>query len=387
MSDGDGAAFGNLATENRNHRTVGAEDVAEAGGDKLCCILLEIKRLHVNLGDALGGTHHVGRVDGLVGGDHHELLHPVLDSEVGEAAGALHVGFDGGAHVLFHHRHMLVRGGVIDDGRTFTGDDFLHLGHITDVHDFYVNVFQPVGRITFVAKEEDGRFGVVDEDEAFVAVLHHLPHDFAADGAGRAGNQHRFAKQVFFNTFRIQDNLAAFQQLLDFHLLDLLETQLAVDPLNHRRHDKDLCSVLQTYLGDFVFLAGRKVLDSDNHEINAVFRKIVAKKVIIKHFHVLNFLAHFGRVAVEKRQYIIFTLGILVEGAFGGESSGSRPHDDDIALVLGRIHRFKIQHLESQTVKHHPHHGNEELHHYHGVWHDEFFGAHIRDKVDSHEGC
>lgn len=43
VGDGDGAAFGNLSPENRNDGAVGAQDVAEAGGDKTGGILLEIK--------------------------------------------------------------------------------------------------------------------------------------------------------------------------------------------------------------------------------------------------------------------------------------------------------------------------------------------------------
>ena len=74
------AAFGDLLAETRDYRTVGAEDIAETGGDELGSALLlagfdgKAKGLDVDLRKTFGATHDIGRVDCLVGGHHDHLL-------------------------------------------------------------------------------------------------------------------------------------------------------------------------------------------------------------------------------------------------------------------------------------------------------------------------
>ncbi len=88
------ASLGDLVPEPRNHRAIGAEDVAESCRDELgaarvgALLYGEAEGLDVDLGEALGAAHDVGRVDGLVGRYHHHLLDVIFYTFVGHVPGA-----------------------------------------------------------------------------------------------------------------------------------------------------------------------------------------------------------------------------------------------------------------------------------------------------------
>ena len=84
MSHCDGASSLNLAAEERNDRTVRAQDVAEARRYELrlslyyAVLFSMVEALHINLADAFGAPHDVCRVHSLVCRYHNKLLYPVF---------------------------------------------------------------------------------------------------------------------------------------------------------------------------------------------------------------------------------------------------------------------------------------------------------------------
>ena len=87
MGDGQRSARSYLLAEIGDDRTVTAEHIAETGGDELRAIRILRAQflkegLHINLRDTLAGTHDIGRVDGLVGGDHYEAFDAVLNGYI-----------------------------------------------------------------------------------------------------------------------------------------------------------------------------------------------------------------------------------------------------------------------------------------------------------------
>ena len=76
MCDRDRASLAYLFLEERNDTAIGAQHVAESGGDELrplLCLSIAmfavqelVQGLHVNLADTLGATHDVGRIHCLV---------------------------------------------------------------------------------------------------------------------------------------------------------------------------------------------------------------------------------------------------------------------------------------------------------------------------------
>ena len=114
MGDGDGAAGGDLLLEDGDDAAVGAEDVAEADGDEAGAAVLQ--RPDQQFGDALGDSHDVGGADGLVGGDHDEVVDAVLGGGGGDVGGAEDIVLDGLEEAGLHHGDVFVGGGVVEDG-------------------------------------------------------------------------------------------------------------------------------------------------------------------------------------------------------------------------------------------------------------------------------
>ena len=67
MGDGDRAASCNLFLKLGDDTAIAAQHVAKSDRLKQCCRVLGLQGLTYHLGQPLGGTHHIGRVDGLVG--------------------------------------------------------------------------------------------------------------------------------------------------------------------------------------------------------------------------------------------------------------------------------------------------------------------------------
>ena len=235
VGDGDGAAGGNLLAEERNHGTVGAQHVTEAGGDELRrggTVLLDLagQGLDIDLADTLGAAHDVGGVHGLVGGDHHESAHLVFHGEVREDLRAQDVVLDGLGHVVFHHGHMLVGGRMEHVFGLVFGEDGLHPGLVGDVGNQRRSFDLLPLILEFQADIVQRGLGLVDQDHLVGVEHRHLPHDLAADGAGRTRDEHALPFQMGSNLLHVDLDGIPAQQVLDLDLLDGLPEHLQSSP-------------------------------------------------------------------------------------------------------------------------------------------------------------
>jgi hypothetical protein len=74
VRDGHRAAPGDLFLELGDHAAAAAQHVAKAHRHQACARVLGRQAAEHHLGGAFGGTHHIGRVDRLVGADQHEAF-------------------------------------------------------------------------------------------------------------------------------------------------------------------------------------------------------------------------------------------------------------------------------------------------------------------------
>lgn len=152
MGDSNGPALLNLLFKKRNNGTIATQDIAETSGDKLGFALYLtindslIKALAINLTDALGATHDVGGVNGLIGGDHHELLGAVLNRQVGNDASTCDIVADGLNGVVLHHGHVLIGGRMEDILRTMFSKKLLHVVFIGNGSDDSLILY--IGKLT-----------------------------------------------------------------------------------------------------------------------------------------------------------------------------------------------------------------------------------------------
>ena len=150
------------------------------------------------LAEALRRAHDVGRVHGLVRGDHDELFHAGFFGNIHDIQGAEDVVAHGLDAVPLHEGNVLVGRGVehnlgmmaVEDGLELrpvgNGDDFRHDGEILAIGDFQL-LFDIIGAV-FIHIEHDELRGLHAGD---------LAAEFGADGATAAGDQDGFAGIVF----------------------------------------------------------------------------------------------------------------------------------------------------------------------------------------------
>ena len=224
VGDGDGAALFNLLAESGYHGAIAAQYVAESGGDVagvrgICSLRrqLSVQALHVHFGHALGGTHHVGGVHCLVGGNHHELLHPMLAGNLGHVDGALHVGDDGLAGVLLHERNVLVGSGMEDDGGLVLGYDIGAAGAVADIGHHGGEGHLRVFLLNLQADEVHGSLGAIKQYHSGGGELAALAHYLAADAAGGAGHEDDAAGDFGADSLLLDDDFGALEQILNLN--------------------------------------------------------------------------------------------------------------------------------------------------------------------------
>lgn len=226
------AAGLDLALENRDHGAVGAEDVAEAGGDELglplhhAVALRLVEALHVDLAYSFAASHHVRRVHSLVGGHHHEAANAVFDRKVGQDLRAEDVVLDALARVVLHHRHVLVRRGVEDIFRKEGFEYVLHPVSLGDRrhhggawHRREVMRHHPAD---VVLRSLRG----VDQHKGRRAERRHLAHYLAADASGGTGDQDALPTEGLGHGFQVDADLVTRQKILD---ADLLQGRRSLD--------------------------------------------------------------------------------------------------------------------------------------------------------------
>src|ERR1035437_5548011 len=95
--------------------------------------------------------------------------------------------------------------------------------------------------------------------------FHDLPCKFTPNGTCRPGNDDGFTCQFCPYLPVVQPDLLPFQQILNFDLLDLVETEFSVDPFHHGGHSEDLHLVFEAEVNQFLFALCVELLDGKDH--------------------------------------------------------------------------------------------------------------------------
>ncbi len=409
VRDGDRTATTNLLAEDRDDRTIAAQDVAKTGGDELTgrptpgpslmegsnylrgrkgwnvslrlgtlnCLILRlgtwsfllllqgsVEGLAVDLADALGTTHDVGGVDGLVGRDHDELAGAVTNGKVGNDTRAVDVVLDRHGGVVLHHRHVLVGSGVEDVLGTMLAEDLLHVGRIAD--GAYDGPARDIGMMAghIEADVVHRRLGLVDEDKFGRSELSDLANHLAADTAGSTGDEDALATQHGTDGIEVDLNLVARQKVLDVDLVELLMTKLGMTvPRLGRRHHHDLDASLGEEGDELVMLA--ELLGT---------RRRYEEHTGAETIHVTDELG-IGRIDVGTHQEAALHLGFVAHEALDqiaermltahrlGDSNTTLANavNEDTFSVLGLVATVE-QILDKNAHTPHENHGGEEGH-------------------------
>ena len=353
VGDGDGLPPLYLLAENRDDGAVGAEHVAEAGGDEAGGVArLVVEGLHVDLGDALRGAHDVAGVDDFVGGDHDEFVGLVLGGKVGDVFGAQHIGFDGFFRELLHDGHVLV-GGSVENVVGLVGlEQQLHavvVAYVAQdrqegaVLDFLLQGKVDVGH---------GGLGDIDADDLPGLVFEQLADDLPADGARAAGDHDAAAAYRGTDGLVVELYGRAVEQVFEADVPQLAEIELVVDPGFGGGHLHDLDVVLQAFVDEGHPAVFGELPDGDDGDLDVVALDDFLKVAFgVEHPDAVQKTAVDGHVVVEERHDAVVVGDILPQHVVQQRPHFARPEYHRIEVgALGP--RTQVVHEQADTDPH-----------------------------------
>ena len=123
---------------------------------------------------------------------------------------------------------------MVDDLGMVLLEDLLHSGLVLDVgNDKYHPVDKFVVRLSVAEFELEvvhGRLGLVHHDDFFRLVLGQLATDFTTDGACGSGDHDNFVDHLADDVDVVQFDALALQKVLDFDVLDLIDSEGCIYP-------------------------------------------------------------------------------------------------------------------------------------------------------------
>ena len=218
MGQGHRAAGADLPLEDRDHRAVGAQDVAETDGHELRAAVRN--GVDDDLRQALAGAHHVGGVHRLVRGDEDKALHIAFHGDLRGLVCAEDVVQDRLLRTEFHERNMLMGRGVDHDVRFILshdppegflvpdGTDLENHGIADQLPELLLELEEEVVHVVLrdIVKNQLGRGESQD-----------LPAELRSDGSSAAGNQNNLPGEICLDLGHVQVLLRAAQQVRDVH--------------------------------------------------------------------------------------------------------------------------------------------------------------------------
>ena len=281
------AALGNLLFEQRNDRTIAAQNVAETHSHKLCLERLAdhclrntlllvhlvgkehrqifcraffhrpIKALNDHFAQALAGAHNVGGVDRLIGADQYEALTTIDHSRIGSFICTNYIVFNGFTGTCLHQRHMLMGCCVVDyirpvcrkkAGQTAAIPHGTNQNLQIQLRIIFLQFLLNVVGIVLINVKDNQLLGVVGCN---------LPAQLAADGSTATGDQNGLAANEPGDLIHIDPNGISSQKILHRDLAHIFQSSVLRYQLLHARQCLDLAAGFFALIQDLpLLLAG-----------------------------------------------------------------------------------------------------------------------------------
>ena len=231
MRDRDRTAATDLLLEQRHDRTGRSEYVAEAHHAEARLVGALLQGLQHELGQALGRTHDVCRIDRLVGRDQHERFNTRLERRLGGVPRTDHVVVNALDHVVLDDRHVLVGGGVVDRLYAEGGQDLAHPVAVMRVaqerHDLDRQLLVRRNLLQLPLDLVERQLRHLEQHQAARAQADDLPAQLRADGAPGPGDQDALTADARAEQFGVGRYRIASQQVTHFHIAQLVDLGLA----------------------------------------------------------------------------------------------------------------------------------------------------------------
>ena len=180
----------------------------------------EAEGLNVDLGEALGATHDVGGVDGLVGRDHDHLLNTVLDTLVGDIAGASDIDEDGLAGVLLHQGDVLIGCSMEDNSGTVLAEGEIETGKDTHIADDGHEVEVGEALLELQTEVVHGGLSIIEKNKLLNSKGSQLTTELTTDTTGRTGDHDDLTTEVGHNLIHGNLYLGTTEEVLNLYLTD-----------------------------------------------------------------------------------------------------------------------------------------------------------------------
>ena len=254
---------------------------------------------------------------------------------------------------------MLVGGGVVDEVGMIKFEDLLHAGLVLDVGDDEGHAVELVviGVLQLKLQVVHGAFGLVEHNDLSGLVAHQLTADFAADGAGGAGDKHHLVDHLAHNVDVVHLDGLALKQVFNLDVLNLVGREASVEPQTHVGRGLDREAQVEGAVGDGLLVKYADGGDGDDELAHLLlFDKLGYQHRADTHDgHAIEFLVDLRHIVVDKGHNMIFGAEVLMEGIIGNDAGGTGTIDDHILDRTTTAEKFVIHSLQCQALDNHQH--------------------------------
>ena len=236
VGHGYGSACGNLAAEQRHHRTVAAQYVAEAhshvlGIARRISFGPALHHLDDHLAQTLGRPHHIGGIHGFIGGDEYEALGAELHGRLGDLERAHHVVLHGFVGAVLHQGHVLVRRRMEHDLGAVRVEDAAHAPGVAHAADKHLQVELGILPLELLLDLVGVVLVDVEDDELLGPEAGDLAAELRADGSAAARYEHDLAAYEGVDIVVVHDHGVAAQQVLELDFAQARDRDRLIDEL------------------------------------------------------------------------------------------------------------------------------------------------------------
>ncbi len=312
MGHGDRATLTDLLAEQRHHAAGRIQHIAEAHGEETGARALR-QVLAEDLGDALGSTHHIGGIDGLVRGNQHEGLDAGLVRRQCDGARTQHVVAEGLAQLLLQQRHVLVGCCVKHDLRP----QRLHhmaagrgIAHIAERR-IQFQVGKLAAQLAFDLVKVV--FGLFQNAERRCAKARDLTAQLRTDRTATAGYQHALARQRLADRSPIQLYRFAAKQVFDRDFFQFIECRAPRHYILQARYGAERQSGLFAQLDHAPHFGGAGARHCDQQHVGGDFTRQFAQFLYApEHWNAVDAGAAQHSIVVEEADRQILAFGTKV---------------------------------------------------------------------------
>src|SRR5579872_3601017 len=211
----------------------------------------------VKLSEALGCSHHVAGIHGLVGRDEHKPMALILACHLHKIHQAENIVLHGGRRILFHQRNVFICGGVKYDLGPALLKDRLHLPAISNIGDMTSQDGFSGALRQFAIEIKHSSLVLVNTDQNAWFVFKNLAAKFRADGSSRASYQHGTVMDCPPDRFQVDGDRVPAQQILDIYIAEVTDAHSLCDDVPQSRYSAELHRRALAHFHETLHLLGR----------------------------------------------------------------------------------------------------------------------------------